>query len=149
MSQLKIDSREQFIGRFSKACAQDERILAAFLGGSLATGETDRRSDLDLFAILGSGVYDTFFAERREFVQHWANPVFLEDFNGSSPFTAALHRTWPAGTVWLIQRRWRRSSWPEKLLGLQGPQRPRANCLTTVNADLDGRVHSWFARTIR
>ena len=80
--QLKPDSREHLIDRFSAVCAKDERVLAAFVGGSLATGEVDHRSDLDLFAILGSDSYKAFFAARREFVRSWANPVFLEDFNG-------------------------------------------------------------------
>jgi len=70
------------IERFSAVCAKDERVLAAFVGGSLATGEVDHRSDLDLFVILASDSYEAFFAERREFVGSWANSVFLEDFNG-------------------------------------------------------------------
>jgi predicted nucleotidyltransferase len=80
--QLKADSREHVIERFSDACADDERVIAAFIGGSLATGKVDRHSDLDLFAILEADSYDAFFAERREFVRRWVNPVFLEDFNG-------------------------------------------------------------------
>ena len=80
--QLKPDTREHLIDRFSAVCAEDERVLAAFVGGSLATGEVDHRSDLDLFAILGPDSYEGFFVERREFVRSWANPVFLEDFNG-------------------------------------------------------------------
>lgn len=80
--QLKPDSRERVIERFSGACAEDERVIAAFVGGSMATGKVDRRSDLDLFAILEADSYDAFFAERREFVRRWVNPVFLEDFNG-------------------------------------------------------------------
>jgi hypothetical protein len=80
--QLKPDSREHLIERFSGVCAEDERVIAAFVGGSVATGKVDRRSDLDLFAILEADSYDAFFAERREFVERWAKPVFLEDFNG-------------------------------------------------------------------
>lgn len=80
--QLKPDSRERVIERFSDACAEDERVIAAFVGGSMATGKVDRHSDLDLFAILEADSYDAFFAERREFVRRWANPVFLEDFSG-------------------------------------------------------------------
>lgn len=79
---LKTDSPNQVIDRFSAVCADDGRVVAAFVGGSLATGKGDHRSDLDLFAILGADKYDVFFAERNEFVGRWANPVFLEDFNG-------------------------------------------------------------------
>lgn len=40
------------VARFVAACQADERVLAAFLGGSYAAGTADARSDLDLYAII-------------------------------------------------------------------------------------------------
>ena len=40
-----------FIPRFVAACRADERVVAAFLGGSYARGTADAYSDLDLSLI--------------------------------------------------------------------------------------------------
>jgi len=37
------------MNRFVAACQADERVVAAFLGGSYARGTTDAYSDLDLY----------------------------------------------------------------------------------------------------
>jgi predicted nucleotidyltransferase len=76
-----MDSRQIIIQAFTDACAGDERVVAAFLGGSLAAGSDDDRSDLDLYVLILSEKYTEFFAARRNFFERWGNPVFLEDFN--------------------------------------------------------------------
>ena len=50
------------ISRFIAACQADERVVAAFLGGSYATGRADTYSDLDLFLITTDAAYADFFA---------------------------------------------------------------------------------------
>jgi predicted nucleotidyltransferase len=39
------------LDRFTEICQEDDRVLAAFLGGSYARGATDPYSDLDLYII--------------------------------------------------------------------------------------------------
>ena len=68
--------------RFKLACHEDERVVAAFLGGSHASGTADEYSDLDLYAVISDAEYDAFFAERRELVRRLGEPLFLEDFDG-------------------------------------------------------------------
>lgn len=75
-------NREQLIEGFAQLCARDDRIVASFIGGSFASGKTDARSDLDLYAVIRADAYDQFFAEHREFFERWAPTVFLEHFNG-------------------------------------------------------------------
>jgi hypothetical protein len=58
------------------------RVVAAFLGGSHVAGTDDEYSDLDLYLVVGDEDYDAFFAERRAFLGHIGEPVFLEDFSG-------------------------------------------------------------------
>ena len=67
--------------RFVAACEQDDRIVAAFLGGSFARGQADAYSDLDLYLITTRAAYGDFFAQRAAFMRRLGEPVFLEDFN--------------------------------------------------------------------
>ncbi|MFV2045445.1 MAG: hypothetical protein ACC700_19710 [Anaerolineales bacterium] len=76
-----MDHKQTIIQAFTDACDSDERVVAAFLGGSFAAGSEDDRSDLDLYVLILSEKYTEFFATRRNFFECWRNPVFLEDFN--------------------------------------------------------------------
>jgi len=80
---MESDSLEQqaVLQRFKEACEKDERVVAAFLGGSLVTEKADEWSDLDIYLITTDDSYDNFFAERQAFVRELGEPVFLEDFN--------------------------------------------------------------------
>jgi hypothetical protein len=79
--QDEIDNRHQIIERFRGACQEDDRVLAAFVGGSFASGAVDEFSDLDLYAIIASGAYDQFLVDHREFFEGFSEPVFLEHFD--------------------------------------------------------------------
>ncbi len=69
------------MNRFVAACQADERVVAAFLGGSHARGAADAYSDLDLYLITTDEAYDDFFAGREAFLRLLGEPLFLEDFN--------------------------------------------------------------------
>ena len=66
---------------FVEACEADERVAAAFLGGSFARGTADAYSDLDIYAITTDEGYDSFFADRQAFMRGLGRPVYLDDFN--------------------------------------------------------------------
>lgn len=68
------------VDRFVAACRADERVVAAFLGGSYARGTADAHSDLDLYLIAADAAYDDVFAGRAALVRRLGEPVFLEDF---------------------------------------------------------------------
>jgi predicted nucleotidyltransferase len=72
------------MNRFVAAGLADERVVAAFVGGSYARGETDAYSDLDLYLIIADEAYDDFFAGRAAFMRLLGEPVLLEDFNAYS-----------------------------------------------------------------
>ena len=80
---MKIGSKEQqaLLQRFTAACEADDRILAAFLGGSFASGTADAYSDLDIYLVTTDEDYDAFFGQRQEFMRRLGTLVFLEDFN--------------------------------------------------------------------
>ena len=69
------------VDRFVAACAADQRVLAAFLGGSYATGAADEHSDLDLGLITTDEAYDEFMAGREGFIRLLGEPLFLEHFD--------------------------------------------------------------------
>lgn len=70
------------VARFVAACQADERVIAAFLGGSYAAGTADAHSDLDLYVVMSDQTYAGFLAERRAFIEQLGRPYFLEHFSG-------------------------------------------------------------------
>jgi predicted nucleotidyltransferase len=81
------------IARFAAACAADDRVVAAILGGSFARGDADEYSDLDLCLIATDGGRDQLWADRRAFIGHVGEPLFVEDFDGdmASPTRSSLN----------------------------------------------------------
>jgi hypothetical protein len=73
-------ARQAVIRRFVAACRADARVVAAFLGGSLARDTADAYSDLDLYLVTTDAGYDAFFAGRAAFIRLLGDPVFLEDY---------------------------------------------------------------------
>ncbi len=69
------------LDRFVAACQADERVVAAFLGGSYASGKADVYSDLDLYLIITDEMYDNFKASCETFLRLLGEPLFLENFD--------------------------------------------------------------------
>jgi predicted nucleotidyltransferase len=78
-------STEDLIARFRDACAADERIAAAFVGGSVARGEADRYSDLDLCIVVPDASFEDVFADRAAIAAKLGTPVFVEDWGDEAP----------------------------------------------------------------
>lgn len=79
--EIQLPHNHQVVtNRFVAACQADERIVAAFLGGSHARGTADTYSDLDLYLITTDEAYEDFVAGREAFMRLLGKPVFLEDF---------------------------------------------------------------------
>jgi predicted nucleotidyltransferase len=73
-------NHQDVVDRFIAACQADERIVAAFLGGSYAQDKADKYSDLDLYFVTTDEAYETFLAERESFIRRLGEPLFLENF---------------------------------------------------------------------
>jgi Streptomycin adenylyltransferase len=79
---LQLPHHHQVVlDRFVAACQADERVVAAFLGGSYAGGTADAYSDLDLGLITTDAAYEAFVAGREAFIRRLGELVFLENFN--------------------------------------------------------------------
>ena len=79
---MLTQKQQRVIDLFTDVCVRDERILAAFIGGSIATATADEHSDLDLYALIQPEAYDQLLSQHCQFVEKWASPVFLEHFDG-------------------------------------------------------------------
>ena len=75
-------NHQVIMNRFVAAGLADERVVAAFLGGSYAKGTADVYSDLDFGLITTDEAYDDFTASREAFLRRLGEPVFLEDYHG-------------------------------------------------------------------
>jgi predicted nucleotidyltransferase len=73
-------NHDVLIERFIELSSADERIVAAFLGGSHARAEADAYSDLDLCVITTDEAYEGVVAERAAIIEKLGTPLFLEDF---------------------------------------------------------------------
>jgi predicted nucleotidyltransferase len=71
---------QEFVDRFTKACLTDDRVVAAFLGGSYAQGRADKYSDVDVCLITTQESYEEFVRHRQDFLGQLGDLVFLEDF---------------------------------------------------------------------
>ena len=74
------EGQQTVLARFVEACEADERVVAAFLGGSRGARREDEWSDLDIYVVTSDEDYEDFGAQVREFVGRLGEPVFLEDF---------------------------------------------------------------------
>ena len=79
--ELQQPHHQVVVNRFVAACQADERVVAAFLGGSYARGTADAFSALHLYLVTTDEAYDDFFARRQAFLRLLGEPVFMEDFN--------------------------------------------------------------------
>jgi predicted nucleotidyltransferase len=93
------DNHQDITSRFLAACQADDRIVAAFLGGSYASNEADIYSDLDLFFVTTDEAYEDFLVEKESFVRRLGEPLFLEDFGVPHGYCFILSNT-TEGEFW-------------------------------------------------
>nr|WP_251027604.1 nucleotidyltransferase domain-containing protein [Bacillus sp. ISL-41] len=63
----------------------DPNVLAIYQAGSLARGNFDNYSDIDLHIIVNPELKADFIKEKRNRAAKWGSVLFYEDFNPSSP----------------------------------------------------------------
>src|SRR5512146_2896723 len=81
-NQTKLQPNHQVVlDRFIAACRANDRIVAAFLGGSYARGAADEHSDLDIYLITTDESLDEFSNQREAFLHLLGEPLFIENFD--------------------------------------------------------------------
>ena len=119
--------RDTLLHRIEAALRADERVVAAWLAGSLGRGNADALSDIDLWVIVRDEAIEAVAADPRAFVAGIGSPCLNIDephdplpggvfrFHTHFPsetgahnvdwyWQAASRATWPVGTVLLFQR---------------------------------------------
>ncbi len=80
--EMRLSSSQQnVLDRFVEACDKDERVVAAFLGGSHASDTADEHSDLDLGLITTDEAHEDFYTGRESFIRQLGEPALVEDFD--------------------------------------------------------------------
>ncbi|WP_459848988.1 NUDIX domain-containing protein [Fusibacter bizertensis] len=97
-SQQKSSTREQWeaIRQVSEALKSDSAVRAIFLKGSLARGEADEHSDVDLYCLVYEAQRDDFLKRRMDYLLKYRPTVFSEEVYFVAPqivavFDNALH----------------------------------------------------------
>ena len=75
-----LPDHQLLVDHFVAVCQADERVIAALLVGSHASGRADADSDLDLCVITTDDAFDDFLAGRQDFIRRLGEPLFMDDF---------------------------------------------------------------------
>ncbi|MCA1055625.1 nucleotidyltransferase domain-containing protein [Rossellomorea aquimaris] len=75
-----ISERQKLKEAIKKDLRSDENILAFYYGGSLAKGDHDRYSDLDLRIVVRDDAYDVYRKNKKERAKKWGDVLYFEDF---------------------------------------------------------------------
>ncbi|MED3996063.1 nucleotidyltransferase domain-containing protein [Peribacillus frigoritolerans] len=77
--------RDVILKNALKDLKTDSNVLAIYLGGSLAKGNIDNYSDVDLHTIVTSEKKSDFIKDKKNRAKNWGEVLFYEDFNPFSP----------------------------------------------------------------
>ncbi|WP_444684777.1 nucleotidyltransferase domain-containing protein [Alkalicoccus luteus] len=92
-----IDQRQTVRERLCRALEVDlmqvEAVRGVFYGGSVATGETDTWSDIDVRIVVDDASFSAFIAEKQVRPERWGNVLFYEDPGKHLPYTIIHYRS--------------------------------------------------------
>lgn len=90
--------RDALLDRVAATLGGDERVVAAWLGGSLGRGTADAWSDIDVWAVVEDGAMGRFGAERDALVAGVGAPLLTLDAPQNAPpgggYLLALYPGW-------------------------------------------------------
>jgi len=73
--------RSDVIERFRHIAETDSRVLASFLGGSLAAGTADTYSDIDIYFVVDPSEYDSFHSDVASLLNTFGPLVYFDQHN--------------------------------------------------------------------
>jgi predicted nucleotidyltransferase len=77
--------REQLIERITQLLMSDERVVAAWLFGSLGDGTADSLSDIDLWIVAADEHIEQMCEARREYVAKLGEPLLIQEAPQNAP----------------------------------------------------------------
>ncbi len=76
-----IAARSATVENFRRIAVEDSRVVAAFLGGSLASGLADQYSDIDMYYIIDSAEYESFHSSIRSLIDGLGPVAYFDEHN--------------------------------------------------------------------
>ena len=86
---IRWRERAELLRRIDQGIRRDRRVRAAWVTGSVARGETDALSDLDLFIVVADDATADFVDNRRVHAAGPARPIILMDNLSNAPVGGA------------------------------------------------------------
>ena len=86
---IRWRERAELLRRIDQSIRSDCRVAAAWIAGSVARGEDDALSDLDLYIVVADNAIDDFVDHRRIHAAGPARPILLMDNLANAPIGGA------------------------------------------------------------
>lgn len=83
------DCRNDLLNKIVHILKGRNEVQGIFLGGSLAKGNEDLFSDIDLRVIVDEDQYADFVTSKQQLASQFGDVLFFEDMNPNAPFTIA------------------------------------------------------------
>lgn len=93
----RVRERTDLIEQATSVLHSDERVVAAWLAGSLGSGDADAYSDADLWVVVRDDAMEAVRDERRGFVEVLGRPVLISEAPQNAPPGGAYLWTLYAG----------------------------------------------------
>jgi hypothetical protein len=74
-------ARSATVENFRRISEEDRRIVAAFLGGSLASGLADQYSDIDMYYVIDPNEYESFHSSVRSLIDGLGPVAYFDEHN--------------------------------------------------------------------
>lgn len=81
--------RKQLLETTLRSVTRHKDVIGVFVGGSIAKGNEDLYSDIDLRIVIQEDVLPAYIANKEVIVGEWGNILFLENFYPKAPFLTA------------------------------------------------------------
>lgn len=83
------DEREKLRTAIKNDLSKDEEVLAIFYGGSIARGNDDLYSDLDLRVVVTEESHSKYISNKKDRAKNWGEVLFFEDRGPYVPYSIA------------------------------------------------------------
>jgi predicted nucleotidyltransferase len=83
--EIRTSERNDLIQKLTEYLRQDETIMAVWIAGSIARGEDDWLSDIDIYVAVADESIESVVRDRHEFAARFSNPTLSMDHMRNAP----------------------------------------------------------------
>lgn len=116
------EAREALLEKIIYSLTSNSDVQAIFLGGSLAKGNTDLFSDIDLRIVVKQEKFNEYIKRKQKIPRDWGEVLFFEDMNPLAPFTVVHYHNFIKADVFFYSiDRLKPSIWYKEIKILHDP----------------------------